>query len=137
DARQQLRAALTEAFAGPTKAGKFLILDQGAKFGSITVTPEDAELLASRRFSTEEILRIFQVPPSIAGDLSHGAFTASETAGRRFAQHCSRAWTRKFGAELARALFTEAERQTHRTEFDRSDLLRGPPETRWKSHQIA
>lgn len=137
DSRQALRAALTEAFAGPTKAGKFLILDQGAKFSPITVTPEDAELLASRRFSTEEVLRIFQVPPPIAGDYQFGSFTNSETAGRWFAQHCIRSWTRKFEAELARSLFSETERQTHTIEFDLSDLLRGDPETRWKSHQIA
>lgn len=137
DGAKQLRAALESSFAGPTNAGKFIILQHGMKYTPITVSPEDAELLESRRFSGEEIARLFQVPPAIVGDLSHGTFTNSETAGRWFAQHTLRPWARKLQAAMTRSLFTEAERQTHEIEFDLSDLLRGDPESRWKSHQIA
>jgi phage portal protein BeeE len=38
----------------------------------IRINPEDAEFLASRRFTVEEPARIYNVPPSIAGDLSAG-----------------------------------------------------------------
>ena len=124
-------------FTGASNARKVLILENGAKYTPISVTPEDAELLESRRFSGEEIARLFQVPPAIVGDLSHGTFTNSETAGRWFAQHTLRPWARKLQAAMTRSLFTDEERQNHQIEFDLSDLLRGDPEGRWKSHKIA
>jgi HK97 family phage portal protein len=82
-------AALVErfrSFAGTERAAKALILDQGLKWNQLTISPEDTELLASRRFTTEELARIYQVPPPIIGDLTHGTFTNSETLIRFFAQ---------------------------------------------------
>jgi hypothetical protein len=45
------------------------------------MSPEQAEVLASRRFSGEENRDVFRVPPPIADGLSRGTFTNSETAG--------------------------------------------------------
>lgn len=98
------------------------------------MSPEDAELLASRRFSTEEIARIFNVPPPMIGDLTHGTFTNSETMLRWFAQGCLNHWTRKIEAEFTRSIFTDPALEL---ELDLSGLLRGDPEVRWASHKIA
>ena len=38
---------------------------------------------------------------------------------------------------MHRSLFSTAARRTHQLELDMSGLLRGDPETRWKSHEIA
>ncbi len=135
--RNQLREAFQAMFTGPRNAAKVMILDQGLDWQSISVSPEDAELLASRRFSVEELARIYQVPPPIIGDLSHGTFTNAETVGRWFAQQTLSHWIRKLEAEFVRAVFSEATRATHELEFDLSGFLRGDPETRWKSHEIA
>lgn len=126
-----------EAFSGTKNASKAMILDQGLKWKSVSVSPEDAELLGSRRFSGEELCRIFQVPPPIIGDLTHGTFTNSETAGRWFAMHTLTPWVRKLEAVMARSLLTEVERDVLSIEFDLSGLLRGSPEQRWLSHQYA
>jgi HK97 family phage portal protein len=134
---QALRAEMQGIFAGAKNAGRFIILDNSAKWKSITPTPEDLELLSARRFAIEEAARLYQVPPPIIGDLSHGTFTNSETLIRYFAQHTISVWCRKIEAEAHRSLLTDAERQTHRFELDLSGLLRGDPETRWKSHEIA
>ena len=50
------------------------MLEGGLKWKPLTWTPEDTELLAVRRFTTEELARIFGCPPPIIGDLSHGTF---------------------------------------------------------------
>lgn len=44
---------------------------------------------------------------------------------------------RKLEAEFSRSVFSEAERASYEIDFDMSGLLRGDPETRWKSHEIA
>lgn len=135
--RVLLRQGFQDAFAGTQNAAKALILDQGVRWQQISVSPEDAELLSARRFSTEELARLFQVPPPLVGIWDHSSFTNSETAGRWFAQHTLGPWARKIEAEFARSVFSEAARATHELEIDMSGFLRGDPEQRWKAHEIA
>jgi HK97 family phage portal protein len=133
----RLREHFREAFAGTRNAASAMVLDQGVKWQSISVSPEDAELLASRKFSVEELCRLFQVPPPIIQDYGHNTFTNSETAGRWFAQFTIAPWAQKIQAEFKRSVFSAATRATHELELDLSAFLRGDPETRWKSHEIA
>lgn len=135
--RKMLADAFREAFAGPRNAAKVLLFDQGMKWDTIGVTPEDAELLASRKFTTEEICRLYQVPPQIVQDHSRSTFTNSETAGRWFAQFCLLPWIRKIEAEFARSLFTDEEGGQYALELDMSAFDRGDPATRWQGHAIA
>jgi HK97 family phage portal protein len=134
---QRLKDQFARAFSGSNNAGSALVLDQGVKWKQLGVSPEDAELLNSRRFSVEEIARIFSVPPPIIGDLSHGTFTNTETVGRWFATNTLSPWIRKIEAEFKRSVFSEASRPTHRLTFDMSAFLRGDPEQRWQAHKIA
>lgn len=137
DNRKNLRTQLTAGFSGPSNAAKLLILDQGLKWKSINISPEDAELLQSRRFSTEELARIFNVPPPVIGDLTHGSFTNSETMLRWFAMGTLSPWITKIEHEVNRSIFSATERRHYRIDLDLSGLLRGDPETRWASHKIA
>ncbi len=134
DQKDQIRHQLRMLYSGTHNTGRALILDGNASWQQISITPEDAELLSSRRFSVEEIARIFQVPPPIIGDLTHGTFTNSETLIRFFAQSTLSSWCRKIEAEFSKALLTD---DALSLELDLSGLLRGDPETRWKSHEIA
>ena len=137
DARERLRANIEEMHSGSANASRCLILDQGLEWQQISINPEDAELLDSRRFSTEELARLFQVPPPLVGIWDHSSFTNSETAGRWFAQHTLRPWIRKLEAEMSRSVLSAESRRTHEIEFDLSGFLRGDHEARWKAHEIA
>ena len=112
-----------------------MILSDGLTWQGLGFSPEDAELLASRKFSVEEIARLFAVPPPMIGDLSHGTFTNSREAGRWFAMHTLAPWARKIESVLTRALFPSG--SGFEIEVDLSGLLRGDPETRWAAHKIA
>jgi HK97 family phage portal protein len=133
----ELMNHLIAAQTGVSGAGRPIVIDNGGKVERLDMSLEDAELIDHRRFSVEEIARIFGVPPPIIGDLSHGTFTNSETLIRFFAQSTLSAWARKIEALFARSLLSADERRTHLIEVDLSGLLRGDPETRWKSHEIA
>ncbi|WP_020146820.1 phage portal protein [Thioalkalivibrio sp. ALJ15] len=136
DQRNEIRKGM-EAFKGAANAHKMLILEAGMEWESISMNPEDAELLASRKFSVEELARIYGVPPPIIGDLTHGTFTNAETVGRWFAQQTLSLWIRKLEAEMVRSVFSETSRATHMLDFDLSGFQRGDPESRWTSHKIA
>jgi HK97 family phage portal protein len=130
-----VRQKVQETHGGASKAGKLLILPGGNfTFHKVSITPEDAELLESRKFGTEEICRLFQVPPPIVQDYSHNTFTNSEQAGRWFAQFCLLPWVRKIEAAFNRALF---EGTGLELVLDMSAFDRGSPESRWAAHAIA
>lgn len=133
--RDSLRQSLNEDYVGARKAGRAMILDGGLKWQAMQVSPEDAELLGSRRFAVEEIARVYGVPPPMIGDLSHGTFTNSREAARWFGQFTLTPRVRRLEAELNRALFGPG--SPFEVEFDMSSLLRSDPETRWASHKIA
>lgn len=122
-----------DLFAGPDNAAKTLILDQDGEFKPMSVSPEDAELLASRRFTTEELARLYNVPPPIVGIWDHSSFTNSETAGRWFAIFTLTPWIRKIETEFARAVLGPG----YSLEIDLSGLTRGDYAARWNAHKIA
>lgn len=128
-----IRDSFTRKHVGTANAGRAMILDGGLKWTAMQVSPEDAELLESRKFGVEEICRLFQVPPPLVQDYSHNTFTNSETAGRWFAQFTLAAWARKIEAEFARTVLSS----NVEMELDLSGFLRGDPQTRWANHKIA
>lgn len=133
--RREMNDAFTRGFAGAANAARAFILDQGMKWDSQNaISPEDAELLSSRKFTTEELCRLFQVPPPIIQDYSHNTFTNSEQAGRWFSQFCLLPWVRKIEASFNRALFADTD---YELALDMSSFDRGDPTTRWQAHAIA
>ena len=136
--KKEIKELTAKMYQGPNKAGQVMLLAGGMlKWNQLTISPEDAELLASRRFSTEELARIFQMPPPLVGIWDHSSFTNSETAGRWFAQFTLSPIVKKLEAEMARSLLTESDRQELEIVFDLSGLLRGDDQTRWAAHKIA
>ncbi len=133
--REQIRTGLQNRHGGTNNAGRALVLDGGLTAKPWQVSPEDAELLASRRFAVEEVARVYGVPPPMIGDLSHGTFTNSREAARWFGQFSLTPRVRRLEAEFNRALFGAG--SDLEVEFDMSSLLRSDPETRWASHKIA
>ncbi len=127
-----LRARMRD-YEGPERAAAVMILDNHVKWTSISVSPEDAEVLASRRFSVEELCRLFQVPPPIVQDYTHNTFTNSQQAALWFAQFSLTPWCRKIEAEFARSVFLD----DAALEIDLSGLMRGDFPTRWAAWKIA
>ncbi|OGA59995.1 MAG: phage portal protein [Betaproteobacteria bacterium RIFCSPLOWO2_12_FULL_65_14] len=135
--REVLRENFRQMHAGPSNAAKALLLEGGAKWSKLSLSLEDAEFLASRRFTVEELARLFGCPPPIIGDLTHGTFTNTETMVRFFATNTLTPWVRKVESEFGRSVFSEAARTTHKLELDLSGLLRGDPAQRWAAWKIA
>jgi HK97 family phage portal protein len=135
ETKMGLRQQFESRHGGAGNAGRTLVLDGGLDWKAAQISPEDAELLETRKFGVEEICRLFQVPPPIVQDYSKNTFTNSETAGRWFATFCLAPWARKIEAEFARSLFPT--NSSYELELDLSGFLRGDPETRWNAHKIA
>jgi HK97 family phage portal protein len=128
-----LRDQFKERHAGAGNVGHALILDGGLEWKSAQISPEDAELLETRKFGVIEICRLFQVPPPIVQAYENNTFTNAAQAGLWFATFCLSPWARKIEAEFARSVLANG----YELELDLSGFLRGDPETRWAAHKIA
>ncbi len=133
--RTGLRDQFATRHTGASNAGSTLILDGGLTWKASQISPEDAELLETRKFGVIEICRLFQVPPPIVQAYENNTFTNAAQAGLWFATFCLAPWARKIEAEFARSVFAAG--SGYELELDLSGFLRGDPETRWAAHKIA
>jgi len=133
--RTHLRESFQARHGGAGKAGSTLILDGGMKWNASQISPEDAELLETRKFGVIELCRLFQVPPPIVQAYENNTFTNAAQAGLWFATFCLAPWARKIEAEFARSVFPSG--GPYELELDLSGFLRGDPATRWAAHKIA
>ena len=62
------------------------VVDSGVKFTETTISPENSQLLESRKFSVYEIALMKGVPPTMLGDLSHGTYNNTEQQQLSFNQ---------------------------------------------------
>lgn len=134
-AAKRLSASFDE-HKGAGNAGKVAVLEEGLKWTAISVSPIDAQMLESRRFSVEQIARLFRVPPPVLGDLSHGSYSNVTELGRWFYQHTIMPWLTKWERTIERSLFSEEGRRTHEVEFDADALVRGDMLARFQAYRI-
>lgn len=59
--RQKVRERFAEMATGPM--ARLFVLEAQFKYQQLTMSPEDIQLLDTRKYSTEEICRFFDVPP--------------------------------------------------------------------------
>jgi len=128
-ARDRLKADF-DAHRGGTKR-KTILLEEGLDLSLLSVSPEAAEVLASRRFTVAELCRLFQVPPIVVGDFEHASLQNAQQAARWFCVFTLAPWAKKIEAEIARALLPED--GSLFVQFDMSELLRGDPEAQMAS----
>lgn len=123
------RTALKASWA-TYKAGGTPVLEEGMDFAPVSMTLEDAEWIAARQFSVEEVCRLFRVPPTIVGDLRHGNYSNTSELFRQFVTLSLRRHLVAWEQAISRQLLTEAGRRTLFAEHGVEGLLRGDSKTR-------
>lgn len=71
DQRKQLQTIM-EAYAGSSRAGKLMILEAGLTYKQLSLNPDDAQMLETRRYSVEDVCRWWGTPPIIIGHAGEG-----------------------------------------------------------------
>lgn len=97
------------------------ILESGAHFQPVSISPSDSQLLESRQFDVVSICRFFGVSPIKCFDLSHANYNSSEAANLSFLTDTLQPIMQKIELELERKLFPNEEIDIR---FDTSALLR-------------
>lgn len=134
DGMARLREMTEQRHGGARNAKRLFIGEAGQGFVPFSVSPEDAEVLASRKFSVIELCRLFNVPPPIVQDYSNSTFTNASQASTWFGTNTLAPWARKLEAEFSRSVLVDP---ANHIEIDLSGLLRGDFTARWTAWKIA
>lgn len=135
DQRKQIRENFDSLTTGTDD--RLLVLEMGAKFDPISMSPQDIELLASRRYSNEEICRWFGVPSVLVNDTAGSTTWGSgiEQIVLGFYKLNLRPYLEAIENSIATHLFSDADRATHEVEFDFEGLLRATQNDRYSGYQ--
>lgn len=119
--------------AGAQNAYRTAVLGGGMKpYPLDGASNQESQFLESRRFQTEEICRVFRVPPHLVGDLSRASFSNIEQQSIDFVQHTLLSWLRRFESAFARDLLVDPDMFA---EFDTRGMLRGDASARAAYYQ--
>lgn len=130
DARQNLRTAWQNAGIGKG-GGRTALLHGDLDYKPITISPEEAQFLETRKFTRSEIAGIFNIPAHMINDLEKATFSNISEQAIQFVRHSIMPHVVKHEQELNRKIFTKEERQAgYYIKFNLAGLLRGTPKER-------
>ena len=132
----RLRETWQSQFGGASNSGKVAILEEGMKYTPISISPEQAQFLETRKFQINEIARIFRVPPHMVGDLEKSSFSNIEQQSMEFVKYTLDPWVIRWEQSLQRALLNHMEKEKYFFKFNLEGLLRGDYQSRMNGYAI-
>ncbi|SDO72485.1 phage portal protein, HK97 family [Halomonas shengliensis] len=121
-----------------TSENKTLMLPADLDYKSITIPPEDAQFLETRKLNRSEIAGIFNVPSHMINDLERATFSNISEQAIQFVRHTMMPWIVNWEQELNRRIFTRAERAAgYYCKFNLAGLLRGTAKERAEFYHAA
>ena len=134
---QRVREAWQSQFGGSSNAGKIAVLEEGMKYTPISIAPEQAQFLETRKFQINEIARIFRVPPHMLADLEKSSFSNIEQQSLEFVKYTLDPWVVRWEQSIQRTLFTSEEKRLYFVKFNVEGLLRGDYASRMSGYATA
>lgn len=119
-----------ESYQGSSNSFKPLILEGGLDWVQVSITPEDAQFLETRKYQRSEIAGLFRVPPHKIGDLEKATFSNIEHQGLEFVTDSLMPYVTRIENRLNMALFSQKDQGVYYTKFKETALLRGDMKSR-------
>ena len=121
--KRQIRESWSTAFSGNNSDVSVAILPQGLDYQPISISPEDAQLLDSRKYEVIEIARFFNISPVKLFDLSNSSYNSLEHTQLSYMQDTIYPYVQMMADEFNAKLFTPSEQERYELEFDFTALL--------------
>ena len=134
---ERVRASWNSAFGGSANANKVAVLEEGMKYTPISISPNEAQFLETRKFQINEIARIFRVPPHMVGDLEKSSFSNIEQQSLEFVKYTLEPWLIRWEQSLVRSLILPGDKGKYFIKFNVDGLLRGDYESRMNGYATA
>lgn len=138
--RAEAERLLQQKYMGAARTGVPLLLDNGVDWKSISINPDDAQMLESRSLSVEEICRFFGTPPHMIGHTAGNTHLGSSIEQQTLAWiiFSMRRRLKRFEQAMQKQLLTPADRARGlKIRFDLRGLMRGDSKARAEFYQMA
>lgn len=133
---EKVRDAWNKAYGGSGNAHKVAVLEEGMKFNPISINPQEAQFLETRKFQVNEICRIFRVPPHMIADLEKSSFNNIEQQSLDFVTNTIRPWLVRIEQSIFQQLLNESEQEKYFAKFNVDGLLRGDFQSRMNGYAV-
>jgi HK97 family phage portal protein len=134
DASDNLRDSWGKTYGGLTNAHRLAVLEEGMSWAPLTIPNDAAQYLETRRFSVEEVARIFGIPLHMVGHLERMTFATTEQMAIQYVTACIEPLCKRIESELTHRLIGPGDR-AHYAEFVLEGLLRGDSAARAAFYQ--
>jgi len=121
----RLRQSFNNTYSQLSGSNQTAILEEGLTFKPVGISPDQAQFLASRTFSLEEIGRIWNIPPHMLGDLSKSSFNNIEMQSQEFVTYTLLPYLTRIENEMNLKLFRTSAIGRLFVKFNVGGLLRG------------
>lgn len=101
-AAKRIAESWADKYGGEGGYWKPIVLEEGMKASELTLSASDMQFLESRKFRTEDIARLFRVPPHLIGELGRSTNNNIETQSLEFLTHTIRPWLVRWEQALQR-----------------------------------
>lgn len=133
----RVRESWQSTFGGSTNSNRIAVLEEGMKFSPISIAPEQAQFLETRKFQINEIARIFRVPPHMVGDLEKSSFSNIEQQSLEFVKYTLDPWVVRWEQSIQHTLLTSEEKKSYFVKFNLEGLLHGDYQSRMNGYATA
>ena len=134
---ERIRDSWNAQYGGSANSHRVAVLEDGLHFTPISISPNEAQFLETRKFQLNEIARIFRVPPHMVGDLDKSSFSNIEQQSLEFVKYTLDPWIVRWEQSLFRSLFTPDEKKLYFVKFNVEGLLRGDYKSRMAGYATA
>lgn len=133
----KVRDSWNAAFAGSGNSHRVAVLEEGLKYTPISILPNEAQFLETRKFQINEIARIFRVPPHMVGDLEKSSFSNIEQQSLEFVKYTLEPWIIRWEQSISSSLLSIEEKRKYFVKFNVDGLLRGDYQSRMNGYATA
>jgi len=138
-AHENLQKSVEESHARRGRRHRMLVIEEGAKWEPMGMSHEDSQFVESKRFTTEEIARVFGVPPSMIGADIKGSMTYAnaETRALDYLKFCLGPWLARIESAVNFACISPLERRQLYVEYLPDALLATDTAGRYAAYRTA
>ncbi|MDR3591573.1 MAG: phage portal protein [Negativicutes bacterium] len=126
NAFQRFKQSIREEYAGLGNTKKVMFLEEGLKFHQVTIPPNEAQFIETRKFQVEEIARLYRIPMHLLQNLERSTNNNIEHQSLEFVMYTMLPWFTRWEQFINFKLLTPDERaQGYFAEFLINALMRG------------
>jgi HK97 family phage portal protein len=133
DQVKRIRESWQAIHSGPLNAGRVAILEDGMKYTPLSIPLSDLNYIDEKKFSVEQIARIFGVPPHLIGAMDKPTYASVEQQSIEFVRYTINPYVVSLEQSINKALLEQPYfYKMNINGFERSDIA-----SRYRSYATA